>query len=149
MSKFSPLSNFDIDEHLNKFDYYNGTFSKNNLPAKIGTKEMGIINLDDFGNPGTHWVAYFNAPGHKYVYYFDSFGLPPPEEVKRYLKTSHKQIQMNTGEIQQIDSIMCGYYCVYVLEQLDKGSSFYDAIYSFDPYPSEYNETKIKSVQNI
>lgn len=107
---------------------------------------MGIVNLDNIGGFGTHWVAYYNAPGHKYVYYFDSFGLPPPEEVKKYLKTSKKQIQFNTSEIQQVDSIMCGYYCIYVLKALERGDSFYDAVYSFDPFPSQENEDKIKSL---
>ena len=42
---------------------------------------MGVINLDSNNGLGTHWACYVD------FFYFDSFGLPPPENIlfiKRY-----------------------------------------------------------------
>ena len=47
-------------------------YSRNNLPKTI-KKGAYVINLDEYKNIGTHWVALFIKP--KYVVYFDSFGI--------------------------------------------------------------------------
>ena len=41
-----------------------------------------IINLDDNKGLGTHWVACYPSKDFKILYYFDSFGMPYPEEYK-------------------------------------------------------------------
>ena len=147
--KFAPLSNFELDDLMKGYKNYRGTFSRDTLPTKIKPNDMGIINLDSITGPGTHWTCYFNSPKTDYVYYFDSFGMPPPEEVKKFLKTSKKQVMYNTSEIQKISSIMCGYYCIHMLQELSKGEDFYDAIYTFDPWPSSSNESEIKLLSKI
>ena len=91
------------------------------LPKQIRESECGIVNLDTVGGKGTHWVSYFNSPAEKYVEYFDSFGLPPPDEVKKYLFTSEKQIIYNTAELQSRDSELCGYYCIYYIRLKNRG----------------------------
>ena len=75
--------------------------------------EVGIINLDSQIGPGTHWVAYRN--GNKHAEYFDSFGLIMPNEVINYLRTSGKQIFYSGDEIQERDSVLCGYWDLYYL----------------------------------
>ena len=42
------------------------------LPNKI-KKGAYIINLDEYENTGTHWIALFVKP--KFTVYFDSFGI--------------------------------------------------------------------------
>ena len=42
-----------------------------------------IINLDDFGSLGTHWVCCWPAKDKGTYEYFDSFGLPPPLEWEK------------------------------------------------------------------
>ena len=41
-----------------------------------------IINLDDLEGPGTHWVCCYQSKDKKILFYFDSFGMPFPEEQK-------------------------------------------------------------------
>lgn len=83
------------------------------------------------------------------MYYFDSFGLPPSESIKKYLKTSDKQILYNTSEIQNIKSDMCGTYCIHFIRESEKGKDFYDILYSpFEPYPSAENENDIIKIAN-
>ena len=49
---------------------FNGVYSRNNLPDK--TKDGShVINLDEYSDIGTHWIALF-ALNNK-VTYFDSF----------------------------------------------------------------------------
>ena len=69
---FHPLTNFEISEYYKNEPRFNGVYSRNNLP-KIIKKGAYVINLDEYENTGTHWVALFVKP--KYTAYFDSFGI--------------------------------------------------------------------------
>jgi hypothetical protein len=110
------LNNFQLEEILKKEPGFRGVFSRDMLPKQIKKRECGIVNLDTVGGKGTHWVCYFNIPTEKYVEYFDSFGLPPPEEVEKYLAASRKPIIYSTSEVQNKDTELCGYYCIeYIL----------------------------------
>ena len=54
-----PLRNFEIQKYYKNEPRFNGVFSKNILP-KIKTKDGAyIINLDEYSNVGTHWIALF------------------------------------------------------------------------------------------
>ena len=104
-----PLSNFDLIAWVNKLGikHFRGIKSRDNLPKRIKKDECGIINLDTYIGPGKHWIAYRN--GNKYAEYFDSFGLIMPFEITDYLRTSGKQIIYSGNEIQERDSVLCGY----------------------------------------
>ena len=89
------------------------------LPKQIKNKECGIVNLDDHIGSGTHWVCYRNID--RFCEYFDSFGLPMPIEVKKYMKTSGKRLVYSTDEIQERDSVLCGYWSgVYTIYWKDR-----------------------------
>lgn len=78
---------------------------RDKLPKKPNRKECGIINLDTYNGPGTHWVAYYKH--NKDVEYYDSFGnLQPPLEVLRYLGDS---ITYNYKREQQFNTFNCGH----------------------------------------
>ena len=110
-----PLSNIDLLNWVKKFriKHFRGIYSRDALPMKMLKNEVGIINLDSQIGPGTHWVAYRN--GDKHAEYFDSFGLIMPDEVMNYLRTSGKQIFYSGDEIQERDSVLCGYWDLYYL----------------------------------
>ena len=57
----------------------------NNLYKKGITKLGVIFNLDGHKEPGSHWVALFVNIQAGGVYYFDSYGIPPPNEIKRLM----------------------------------------------------------------
>ena len=52
-----PLTNFEIEKYKNE-PRFNGVFSRNNLPKKIKDGTY-VINLDEYANVGTHWIALF------------------------------------------------------------------------------------------
>ena len=55
---FHPLTNIEISEYYANEPRFNGVYSRNNLPNKI-KKGAHVINLDEYKNTGTHWIALF------------------------------------------------------------------------------------------
>ena len=108
---------------------FRGIYSRDSLPETILKYEVGIINLDTQLGTGTHWVAYRNIdPNH--CEYFDSFGLIMPNDVRTYLITSDKQIYYSGDEIQERDSVLCGYWCLYYLLERQKGVPMLNVIHN-------------------
>ena len=60
--------------------------------------------------------------------YFDPFGLIMLNEIKNYLKTSGKKIVYSSDEIQERDSFLCGYWCLYYLLERQNSRRFLDVI---------------------
>lgn len=89
-----PLINLELLELVEVLEIKNfrGIFMRDNLPDKPRGKEVGILNLDSSKGMGTHWVCYFKNENK--CYYFDSFGLDPPEEFKKYLKSEDKKSEI-------------------------------------------------------
>jgi len=119
--------------------HFRGVYSRDILPKQIKKDECGIINLDTQIGPGTHWVAYRN--GKNEAEYFDSFGLTLPSEIQKYLSTSRKQIFYSGDEIQELDSVLCGYWCLYYLLERQKGVPMLNVIQNakFDPIDQSVN----------
>ena len=61
---------------------FNGVYSRDNLPKiKDGAY---IINLDEYSDIGTHWVALYVQNDN--VTYFDSLGVENiPKEIKAFI----------------------------------------------------------------
>ena len=116
-------------------------YSRNNLPKTIRSKELGsalkkgayVINLDEYENTGTHWIALFVKP--KYTDYFDSFGIEHiPKEINNFI---NNDIKSNIFRIQAYDSIMCGYFCIEFISYMLKGKTLdYTNLFS----PNDFNE---------
>ena len=72
------LTNFEIEKYKTE-SRFNGVFSRNNLPKKIKDGAY-IINLDEYADVVTHWIALFCNRNE--IVYFDSFGVKHvPEEI--------------------------------------------------------------------
>ena len=58
-----PLTNFEIQKYYKNEPRFNGGFSRNNLPEYNSIEKIKdrayIINLDEYANVGTHWIALF------------------------------------------------------------------------------------------
>lgn len=150
MVKFKILSNLDFDEKFAGNREYLGTFSKDllkkvSIPLK--TVSYAVINMEDsLAGQGTHWVAMFNSPLNKHIYYFDSYGVAPAEEVIKWLRKSRKQILYNTTQIQHIDSIACGHYCLaFIYNSLSK-NDYLDFVNQFDQAGTLTNDLIVKKL---
>ena len=139
---FHPLTNFEISEKFKNQPRFNGVYSRNNLPKTI-KKGAYVINLDEYKNTGTHWVALFVKP--KYTVYFDSFGIEHiPKEIK--LTIGNKEIKANIFRIQAYDSIMCGYYCIEFINYMLEGKTLLDYTNLFSPNYFKKNDQSIKRI---
>lgn len=130
-----PLSNFEIillmTDRKNKTNEFLGVFTRDELPHEIKNNQSLILNLDNRQGNGTHWTCVYNDTSDK-IEYFDSYGLPPPEEVIKLLKKTGKKILYSTSQIQSTNSVLCGYYCIYYINERENGKSMYDIIYNFE-----------------
>ena len=82
---FHPLTNFELSEYCKNEPRFNGVYSRNNLPKTI-KKGAYVINLDEYKNKGTHWIALFVKP--KYTVYFDSFDIVhSPKEINKFISS--------------------------------------------------------------
>ena len=99
-----PLTNFEIQEYYQNEPRFNGVFSRNNLPNNSNIKSGAyVINLDEYRNIGTHWVALY--VNNKTITYFDSFGVELiPKEIMKFI--GNKKMITNIYRIQAYDSIM-------------------------------------------
>lgn len=88
-----PLTNHDLEELVKELQIkkFRGIYMRDTLPDKIKDRETGIVNLDSTSGSGTHWVCYSKKSDT--LYYFDSFGLDPPQEIINYLKGEDKKIE--------------------------------------------------------
>jgi len=126
------LTNLDLYELVEemKLPHFVGVFMKNELPQK---KHAGnyIVNLQSStdGN-GTHYCGlkiYDNGE----ALWFDPFGFEAPKEVDAYVGG---KIPFSDKVIQNINSSICGYYCLYFLYYMtkkDNHKSKYDVYQSF------------------
>ena len=140
MSK-STLDNIQLENMCKGIPGFMGVFAKNMIPD-FGHRKSGcaIVNLNDLGQAGSHWVAFWRS-GDK-SYYFDSFGAPPPEDVIKVLRPN--TIVYNTAPIQDITSNACGWYCVDFLKAMSgSNGNYYDFLYSFDQQGSLENNKRI------
>ena len=86
-----PLTNFEIQKYYQNDPRFNGVFSRNNLPKKIKDGAY-VINLDEYTDVGTHWVALFCNRNE--IVYLDSFGVEHvPKEIKEFI--GNKNIKAN------------------------------------------------------
>ena len=118
-----PLTNFEIQEYYQNEPRFNGVFSRDNLPNSI-KNDAYVINLDEYRNIGTHWVALY--VNNKTIIYFDSFGVEHiPKEIIKFIG-NNKKIITNINRIQAYDSIMCGYFCIGFINFMFDGNSLTD-----------------------
>ena len=66
----------------------------------------------------------------QYCEYLDLFVLIMPNEIKHYLITSSKKMVYSSDEIQERDSVLCGYWCLYYLLEKQKGRPLLDVIHN-------------------
>ena len=132
---FHPLTNFDIMEYYKNESRFNCVYSRNNLPKTI-KKGAYVINLDEYNDIGTHWIALYISNN---CIYFDSFGVEHiPNEIKQFI--GNKDIISNIFRLQAYDSIMCGYFCLAFIDFMLAGKTLLQFTKLFSPYDFRKND---------
>ena len=77
-----PLTNLEIMKYYENESRFNGVYSRDNLPIKTKGGAY-VINLDEYSDIGTHWIALWVNIN---VTYFDSFVVDNlPKEIKAFI----------------------------------------------------------------
>ena len=140
-----PLTNFEIMKYYENESRFNGVYSRDNLPNKIKDGAY-VINLDEYTDIGTHWIALHVKNN---ITYFDSFGVEHiPKIITKFINRSsssasqNKNIKTNIFRIQAYDS-MCGYFCIGFINFMFKGKTLTEYTNLFSPNDFKRNEDTI------
>ena len=72
-----------------------------------------IINLQNHNENGSHWTAFIKDKNN--IYYYDSFGVFPPQNEYDIFRKESDNIYYNTSHHQNIDSTSCVWFCIAFL----------------------------------
>ena len=105
-------------------------YNNNNNNNNNRKNDAYVINLDEYRDIGTHWVALY--VNNKTIKYFDSFGVEHiPKEIMKFI--GNKKIITNIFRIQAYDSIMCGYFYIGFINSMFNGNRLTDYTSFFSP----------------
>ena len=136
-----PLTNFEIQKYYKNEPRFNGVFSRNNLPKKIKDGAY-VINLDEYADVGTHWIALFCNRSE--IVYFDGFGVEHvPEEIKEF--AGNENIISKIFRVQANHSVMRGYYCIGFIDFMLAGKKLTNFTNMFSPHDFKKNDDIILS----
>ena len=98
------------------------------LEAQGKTKLGFVYNLDPSNKGGSHWIASFTDIPGKRTYYFDSYGIKPPPEIARFMRSltlqdSDMKLSYNSRRF-QFGNSECGMYSIYFLICMLEGEDF-------------------------
>jgi hypothetical protein len=97
--------------------------------SKSGIHRLGaIFNLDPHFKDGSHWVACFVDLNKEKVYYFDSYGIKPPEQIAKFMRSltlqdPNLELEFN-GRRFQFQGSECGMYSLYFIISMLEGANF-------------------------
>ena len=84
--------------------------------------DKGFVNIDDGRMDESHWTCFVVKDNKSY--YFDSFGGTPDKFLLNQLL---KRILYHNCKLKDINSKLCGSYCLYFSYLMEK-MSYYDTI---------------------
>ena len=93
---------------------------------------MSILILDS-----DHWIALYVQNND--VTYFDSFGVEDiPKEIRTFI--GNKNIKTNIFRIQAYDWVMCGYFCIGLIDFMLTGKILTEFKNLFSPNNFKKND---------
>ena len=131
---YSHLINMKIlnfEDFMKKYKLKNDTMNESQLQKiynyPIYPRDSKIysdkgFNIDDGSQGGTHWTCFIVKDNKSF--YFDSFGGQPDKFI---LKQLPKPIIYHNYKIQDMNSKLCGSYCLYFFYLIER-MNYYDTI---------------------
>ena len=141
--KNTPLSNHDLIKWCKYLNIpINDVLSRNENVPHNHKQALFIYNLEPAYMSGGHCVATYVKDN--VINYFDSFGMPPFQEMVNHAKKKNLTLLHQKNQIQNIQTTTCGYFCLYFLNEMNKGNSYYDLLQVFDINDTMKNESFIE-----
>jgi len=118
-----------------------------NLKRHIKNKHKriaAVFNTDDHNKDGQHWIAFYvdvdgeNLDGNPGIYYFDSYGREPGENIQKLIDKilgQAKKLNLDMKYLYndhqyQKKGAECGMYAIHFIKQMLKGVSFTELLNS-------------------
>ena len=128
--KTVPMSNFDLLEWCRYLNIpIKNVLSRDQKVPHDHKQTLFIYNLEPAYMNGSHWCATYAKDN--VINYFDSFGMPPFEEMLQHAKKENVTLLHQNQQIQNIFSATCGWFCVYFLNEMNKGVDYFDLLQVF------------------
>ena len=141
--KNTPLSNHDLIKWCKYLNIpINDVLSRDKSIPHNHKQALFIYNLEPSYMSGSHWVATYVKDN--VINYFDSFGMPPFQEIVNHAKKKNLTLLHQNDQIQNMYTTTCGYFCLYFLNKMNKGNSYYDLLQVFDIHDTMNNEKFIE-----
>ena len=132
------MSNFDLLEWCRYLKIpINNVLSRDQTVPHKHKLALFIYNLEPSYMNGSHWCATYAK--NNVINYFDSFGMPPFEEMLQHAKKENVTLLHQNQQIQNLYTNTCGYYCLYFLNEMNKGVDYFDLlqVFSHDTHKNE------------
>ena len=137
----NPLANFEIQKYYENESRFNGVYSRNNLPKKIKDGAY-VINLDEYTDVGTHWIALFCNRNE--IVYFDVFGIESvPKEIKEFVGNENIIANIFLSTSKQFSNVQ--QFCIGFINFMFAGKKLTDFTNMFSPYDFKKNDDIILS----
>ena len=136
-----PISNHDLEKWCRLLKIPIDTGGDQTVPHNH-KMALFIYNLEPSYMSGSHWVSTYVKNG--VINYFDSFGLPPFQEIVNHAKKKNLTLIHQNEQIQGLLTTTCGYFCLYFLNEMNKGVSYFDLLQVFDVKDTAKNEKFIE-----
>ena len=139
-----PMSNYDLLKWCQYLNIpMNNVLSRDETVPHNHMQALFIYNLEPSYMSGSHWVATYVKNG--IINYFDSFGMPPFQEIVNHARKKNLILLHQNNQIQNINTTTCGYFCLYFLNEMSKGRSYYDLLKVFNIHNTMKNEKYIEN----
>ena len=139
-----PISNYDLLKWCKYLNIpINNVLSRDESLPHNHKQVLFIYNLEPSYMSGSHWVATYVKNG--IINYFDSFGMPPFQEIVNHAKRKNMTLLHQSDQIQNLLTTTCGYFCLYFLNEMSKGRSYYDSLKVFNIHNTMKNEKYIEN----
>ena len=136
--KTVPMSNFDLLDWCRYLKIpINNVLSRDQTVPHNHKLALFIYNLEPAYMKGSHWTSTYVK--NNVINYFDSFGLPPFQELVDHAKRKNLTLLHQNQQLQNLYSSVCGYFCLYFLNEMNKGKDYFDLlqVFSKDTYKNE------------
>ena len=140
--KTVPMSNFDLIEWCKYLKIpIKNVLSRDQTVQHNHKLALFIYNLEPSYLRGSHWIATYVKDN--VINYFDSFGMMPFQEMVDHAKRENVTLLHQNQQLQNLYTSTCGYFCLYFLNEMNKGIDYFDLLQVFKQ-DTNYNEKFIE-----
>ena len=138
------VTNTYIDKTLQEIGSksFIGTYSSDTVPYLKDHNIAMVVNLSKENESGSHFVVILILK--EQVMYFDSFGGKCfVSEINNYLLSFGKEILYSDTPIQDLQSVLCGIYCIAFIVAYDSKINVHDFLDIFSNQNLLYNDVVV------